>query len=262
MELRLRAKKGFGQHFLVNPGAIRTIVQAVAESPAARILEIGPGPAVLTRPLMDLGRPLWAVELDPEACGLLREALGGHPGFHLIEGDAVTVDLPPGDPCAIVGNLPYNASTAILSRFLLEPFEWERMVFMFQAEVGHRLLGRPGTRDYGPLSILAQLCCRMERLVKLGPGSFAPPPKVDSVVLLFRPREQAPELAERRGILDLLHRGFAQRRKTLANNLQAWLGPEEARNLLHRAGIRPDLRPEAVDPSGWRTLFLASKPSN
>ena len=110
------------------------------------------------------------------------------PHFHLLQGDAVQVPLPEGPPWSVVGNLPYNAATAILTRFLVEPIPWERMVLMFQLEVGQKLLGKPGEKDYGPLSILAQLTTRMTRLMKLGPGAFRPAPKVDSVVLLFEPR--------------------------------------------------------------------------
>lgn len=242
----LKAKKAFGQNFLVNEGAIRAIVGAALEAPSARLLEVGPGPGVLTERLLADGRPLWAVDLDPEAIALLR-ARHPEPHFHLLHGDAVTLPLPEGPAWSIVGNLPYNAATPILARFLTEPILWDRMVLMFQKEVGQKLMGRPGTKEYGPLSVLAQLCAKLTRLAVLGPGSFRPSPKVDSVVLQFDPKADAPDLDARRRLLPLLHRAFTHRRKTLSNTLGA--------EGVSAAGLDPSLRPEALSPEQWLHLM-------
>ena len=244
---RLRAKKRLGQNFLVNEGAIATIVGSALASGAPRLLEIGPGPGVLTERLLADGRPLWAVDLDPEACALLRERFAAQPHFHLLEGDAVRLPLPEGGPWSVVGNLPYNAATPILARLLTEGIPWERMALMFQLEVAQKLMGEPGTKAYGPLSVLAQLCARLTRLVKLGPGSFRPAPKVDSAVVQFDPRPDAPSLAERRALLTVLHRSFAHRRKTLANNWQGVLSAETLTSL----GLASTLRAEVITPSAW-----------
>lgn len=244
---RLRPKKAFGQNFLVNEGAIATIVGASLASGAPRLLEIGPGPGVLTERLLADGRPLWAVDLDPEACELLQTRFGGRPQFHLLQGDAVRIPLPEGGPWSVIGNLPYNAATPILARLLTEGIAWERMVLMFQLEVAQKLMGVPGTKAYGPLSVLAQLCARLTRLVKLGPGSFRPAPKVDSAVVLFEPRADAPSLPERRALLQVLHRSFAHRRKTLANNWQGALSAET----LTSVGLASTLRAEVIEPSAW-----------
>lgn len=253
----LTPKKGFGQHFLVRESAIRAIVDAALASPAPRLLEIGPGPGVLTAPLLEDGRPLWAVELDPEAVAFLERRFEGRGHFHLLRGDAVEAALPADAPLAVVGNLPYNASTAILARFLLEPLPWERMVFMFQLEVARKIHGDCGTKDYGPLSVLAQLTCRITRLLKLGPAAFRPAPKVDSAVLVFQRREDAPAQAVRADLLAFLHRSFAHRRKTLANNWQGWLPPERIRGLLEAQGLPPSVRAEDVPPSAWLALHRA-----
>lgn len=243
----LKAKKSFGQNFLVNEGAIRAIVGAALEAPAQGLLEIGPGPGVLTGPLLEDGRPLWAVDLDPEAIEVLRGRFGDKPHFHLIHGDAVRIPWPEGGPFSVVGNLPYNAATAILTRLLLEPFPWSRLVLMFQLEVGQKILGRPGTKEYGPLSVLAQACSRPARLMKLGPGSFRPSPKVDSVVLTFEPKADAPDHSQRLVLLELLHRAFSNRRKTLGNNLKG-SGWEERLTALN---IDPALRAEAIPVNQW-----------
>lgn len=244
---RLRPKKAFGQNFLVNEGAIRTIVTGALAVPAQRLLEIGPGPGVLTERLLADGRPLWAVDLDPEACDLLKGRFADQAHFHLLQGDAVRIPLPEGGAWSVVGNLPYNAATPILARLLTEGIPWERMVLMFQLEVAQKLMGEPSTKAYGPLSVLAQLCARLTRLVKLGPGSFRPAPKVDSAVVQFDPRGDAPSLAERRNLLIVLHRSFTHRRKTLANNWQGVLSAEALTNV----GLASALRAEVITPAAW-----------
>lgn len=249
------AKKRFGQNFLVNPSAVDLIISHARSATAGHFLEIGPGMGALTEGLLGDGRPVWAFELDPEASALLQDRFGSIPHFHLIQGDAIHVPLPDGPPWSIVGNLPYNAATPILTRFLLEPIPWERMVLMFQLEVGQKLMGKPGEKAYGPLSILAQLTSRITRVMKLGPGSFRPAPKVDSVVLLFEPQEDAPPLELRRELLALLHRSFAHRRKTLANNWQGWMESQDIAAILEAEGLPPAIRAEAVAPSVWLSIL-------
>ncbi len=251
----IRAKKEFGQNFLVQPAHVRIITEAALACPAQGILEIGPGPGTLTNSLAEDGRPLWAVELDPEACEHLEAEFRDRPQVRLLRGDAVTLPLPAGPTWTVVGNLPYNAATPILTRFLLEPIPWEQMVFMFQLEVAQKLTGEAGTKAYGPLGILAQLCTRMTRLLRLGPGAFHPPPKVESAVLRFEPRPGAPPLDLRGPLLDLLHRSFALRRKTLFNNWQGWLGAERARAILDAEGLPPAIRAEAIPPPRWPALL-------
>lgn len=253
----LRPKKALGQNFLVNRGAVARILEAALACPAQALLEIGPGPGALTAGLVADGRPLTALDLDPEAVDLLRERHrgAGHAAFVL--GDAVTAPLPSGRDLVVVGNLPYNAATAILTRLLVENVPWRRMVLMFQLEVGQKILGVPGTKAYGPLSVLAQACSRPSRLLKLGPGSFEPAPKVDSIVLLFEPHPDPLPLAERAGFLDFLHRSFAHRRKTLLNNWQGLVGPEEGRARLAAHGLEAAVRPEAVSVDQWRSLWKA-----
>ncbi|HEX9082523.1 MAG TPA: 16S rRNA (adenine(1518)-N(6)/adenine(1519)-N(6))-dimethyltransferase RsmA [Holophagaceae bacterium] len=250
---RLRPKKSFGQNFLINDGAIAVITGAALGSEAPRLLEIGPGPGVLTDRLLADGRAVWAVDLDPEACDLLRARFGHLDHFHLLQGDAVRVPLPEGDRWSVVGNLPYNAATPILTRLLTEDLPWDRMVLMFQLEVAQKLMGQPGTKTYGPLSVLAQLCTRMTRLAKLGPGSFRPAPKVDSAVVQFDPRPEAPTLAERQALLKILHRSFAHRRKTLANN---WQGTLDA-GALAEVGLEGSRRAESVSPAEWGAVTRA-----
>jgi len=224
-------------------------------SPAPGLLEIGPGPGVLTEKLLGDGRPLWAMDLDPEAIALLGQRFAGLVHFHPILGDAVLAPLPEGGSWSVVGNLPYNAATPILTRFLLEPIPWERLVFMFQLEVGQKILGKPGTKEYGPLSVLSQLCCKVTRLMKLGPGSFRPAPKVDSVVLRFDPLPEAPDYPTRKALLGLLHRSFAHRRKTLVNNWQGFVEAEMTAEILAALKLPGLVRADAIPVATWTELL-------
>ena len=253
----LRAKKSFGQHFLVRREAIRVIVAATLRCSAPALLEIGPGGGAITGSLLEDGRPLFAMELDEEAGAVLRERFATAGNFHLLMGDATALTLPDPGPFAIAGNLPYNAATAILTRFLIEDIPWQKMVLMFQLEVGQKLMGKPSEKQYGPLSVLAQLVAKMTRLMKLGPAAFAPPPKVDSIVLTFEPREGAPSLDLRRPFLAWLHHGFNHRRKTLANNWAGIYAPEVVRGILEHQGLNPAIRAEALTPEQCWRLFTA-----
>ena len=254
---KLRPKKEFGQHFLVAQGAIRAIVAETLRCKAPALLEIGPGGGVITGPLLQDGRPLFAMELDEEAGLVLRERFASAANLHLVMGDATELPMPGPGPWAVVGNLPYNAATAILTRFLVEAIPWERMVLMFQLEVGQKLLGKPSEKNYGPLSVLAQLTTKMAKLMKLGPSAFAPPPKVDSIVLTFEPREGAPPLDLRKPFLSWLHHGFGHRRKTLSNNWAGIHAPEQVRGILEAEGLSPAIRAEALTPEQCWRLFLA-----
>ncbi len=253
----LRAKKAFGQHFLTRREAIRTIVAAALRCPAPALLEIGPGGGAITSPLLEDGRPVHALELDEEAGMVLRERFANLPNFHLVMGDATSLALPGPGPWSIVGNLPYNAATAILTRFLVEDIPWRKMVLMFQLEVGQKLLGKPSEKQYGPLSVLAQLTARMSRVMKLGPEAFSPRPKVDSIVLAFEPLEVPPPLELRPAFLAWLHRSFGHRRKTLSNNWTGAIPPEVVRGILEVEGLNPAIRAEALTPDQCWRLFLA-----
>jgi len=253
----LRPKKEFGQHFLVAQGAIRAIVAETLRCPASALLEIGPGGGAITGSLLEDGRPLFAIELDDEAGAVLRERFATAGNFNLVMGDATELPMPGPGPWAVVGNLPYNAATAILTRFLVEDIPWERMVLMFQLEVGQKLMGKPSEKNYGPLSVLAQLVAKMTKLMKLGPSAFTPPPKVDSIVLTFEPREDAPPLDLRRAFLGWLHQSFGHRRKTLSNNWAGIIPPEQVRGILESEGLNPAIRAEALTPEQCWRLFLA-----
>lgn len=249
------ARKRFGQHFLAAPDIVARIVQAAGLRPGDRVLEIGPGRGVLTRALVAAGGAVTALELDRDLAALLRSDL---PDLHLVEGDALTIDLPslcPGDGWIVCSNLPYNVGTPILERLLAEPLRFPRLVVMLQKEVGERLAAAPDSSEYGSLSVYTQARARVERCFLVPPGAFRPPPKVDSVVL----RLEALPVPDLGGVDPAHHErvvraGFALRRKTLRNALsRVWSG-EEIDRACAAAGIDPGLRAEVLGLEAWTRL--------
>jgi 16S rRNA (adenine1518-N6/adenine1519-N6)-dimethyltransferase len=247
----MRPKKRLGQHFL-QPEWAEKLVEAIDPQPEDHFLEIGPGPGALTLRLARRVSHLTAVELDPDMIAALRPSLP--PNVTLVESDILDADLPAligGRRVRVAGNLPYNVSSPILFRLLDLHQAAGSLVdatLMLQREVAERIEAKPGTKDFGVLSIFVQLHADVRRLLTLPPGAFRPPPKVTSSVirLTFRPprvRIEDPALFE-----SMVRTMFTQRRKTLANALKPFA---ETRQLaaplaLSRAGIDPSRRPETL----------------
>jgi len=241
-ELETRAKRRFGQNFLVEPHVVREIVHAAGLAPGEPVTEIGPGLGVLTRALLDAGAEVTAIELDRDLAAALRVDL---PQVRLVEADALRVDFRGTD--TVVANLPYNVATVLLERLLAARVR--RMVLMFQREVAERLLAAPGDDAYGALSVLVSAEARVSRVLDLPPGAFYPPPKIWSTVLRF---DLLPTVLPP-GFAAVVKKGFAQRRKTLLNGFRD-LGRERAVEVLTAAGIDPGARAETVELERWRRL--------
>lgn len=221
--MSVRAKKRFGQNFLKNIHVIDKILEAAELQPGEPVMEIGPGLGALTDRLLQAEVQLWAVEVDTDLIGMLLER--NHPRLQVVEGDVLKLNwdgLVSDVPCKLVANLPYNISSQVLFKILDHRTMFSRMILMFQKEVGDRLLAQAGSRDYGILSVLMQTWYEVRRVVQVGPGSFSPPPKVDSVVLQFLPLPETRFTIDDEEVYRKLVRGaFTQRRKTLRNSLLA-----------------------------------------
>ena len=247
-------KKRFGQHFLHDAGILRKIVQAIAPRRDDTVIEIGPGEGALTLPLLrELGR-MTVIELDRDLVPRLRALAEGVGELEIINADVLTVDfstLARGAPLRIVGNLPYNISSPILFHCLDHIDAIQDMHFMLQREVVDRMAAAPGSKVYGRLSVMLQLVCRVDPLLRVPPGAFRPPPKVDSAVVRLTPRPEA----ERPSVdADLLARvvkaAFGQRRKTLANAL----GDVVSADQIRAAGVDPRIRAEQLPVSAFVAL--------
>jgi 16S rRNA (adenine1518-N6/adenine1519-N6)-dimethyltransferase len=250
-----RPKKHFGQHFLHDRGVIDRIVAAIAPQPGDRLVEIGPGEGALTLPLLRVAGRLTVVELDAELIDPLRERTRDVGDLEIIHADVLNTDfaeLAGGGKLRIAGNLPYYVSTPILFHCLRFVDAIADMHFMLQKEVVERMAAAAGGKVYGRLSVMLQLACKVEPLLRVAPGAFRPPPKVESAVvrLVPLPTAQRPDPAHARVIEVLVRAAFGQRRKTLANSLRGFADAEAIR----AAGIDPRARAENVPPEGYVAL--------
>ncbi len=217
-------RKRFGQHFLADDGIIDGIVRAIDPRPGQVMVEIGPGLAALTQPLVErLGR-LIVIELDRDLAARLRT----HAQLDVVESDVLRVDFTQlaqaqnAQKLRVVGNLPYNISTPILFHLLEHVAVVEDQHFMLQKEVIDRMVAAPSTSDYGRLSVMLQWRYAMENVLFVPPESFDPPPRVDSAVVRMVPHASPPSLDVKR-LGELVQVAFSQRRKLLRHTLGRWL---------------------------------------
>ncbi len=253
--LGIRARKGLGQHFLVNEGAADAIVAAALEPEPEALLEIGPGLGVLTGRLAASGLPLVAIEKDEGVAPELAHIARDHPNLQVRYEDVLAADLAElaarGRTVA-VGNIPYQITSPLLEKLLACEPPFAAIVLMVQREVGRRLAAEPGTREYGALTLLAQFYAGgPEIIAELSPGSFHPPPRVHSAVLRFTPRTPPIEDAERREwFFAVVRAAFGQRRKQLVNALGGAPGlaldKPQAQAALTSVRIAPERRGETL----------------
>ncbi|MCU1305464.1 MAG: dimethyladenosine transferase [Acidobacteriaceae bacterium] len=265
-------KAKLGQNFLVDPSAAQRIVDALGDISKSIVLEIGPGRGAITQILSKSAGRLIAIEYDRKLAAQLRMAYSRVPNVEIIEADVLSVDFDtiiqgdlggisdrqntPPTKARIVGNLPYY----ITSDILLKLFEFHRnfdsIVIMVQREVADRISATPGKSEYGLLSATAQLYTDVEKLFTLPPEAFSPPPKVHSSVLRLRVNPKAESLGVGAGeFIDFLKLGFAQKRKTLVNNLKPHFEEERLKNGLKELRLRADVRAEAVSLEKMAGLF-------
>jgi 16S rRNA (adenine1518-N6/adenine1519-N6)-dimethyltransferase len=257
----LDARKGLGQHFLLDLNLTRRIARAAAPLGDLTVIEIGPGPGGLTRALLLEGaKRVIAIERDTRCVAALGELAARAEGrLTIIEADALGVDeaaLAGGAPAIVIANLPYNIGAALLVKWLtIEPWPpwYQSLTLMFQREVADRLTAAPRTKAYGRLSLLTQWRCEARRLFDIPARAFTPPPSVTSSVVQLIPHAK-PEPAPLKAFEAVTAAAFGQRRKMLRASL-AKLGDAEA--LLHEAGIEPTERPEGLGVAEFAALARA-----
>jgi 16S rRNA (adenine1518-N6/adenine1519-N6)-dimethyltransferase len=219
-----QARKRFGQHFLTDTAVIEDIVQCIAPKPGDAMVEIGPGLAAMTQPLVERLGHLHVIELDRDLARRLRQ----HPSLQVIESDVLKVNFTAlaarlaVPRLRIVGNLPYNISTPILFHLLDHVAVVIDQHFMLQKEVVERMVAAPSTSHYGRLSVMLQWRYDMEMLLHVGPQAFDPPPRVDSAIVRMLPLAQAATVNQRL-LSELVQVAFSQRRKLLRHTLGRWL---------------------------------------
>jgi len=242
-----RPRKSRGQNFLIHERVIDGIINLLELEPSDSVLEIGPGLGFLTRRLLERAQQVWAIEVDRFlAEHLRRSAWGVDPKLHLIQGDFLQFAPPeflPKMPVKLAGNLPYSIATAVLFRIFEIREQFSLLVLMLQKEVADRIIAKPGTKEFGALSVWCQIHGRVTDKLPVSPEAFFPRPKVRSTVLkieLFSEPRIAP--ADFPALQNLLRAAFGQRRKTLGNALAAYFRQS-------RGQIESWLRSESIDPA-------------
>jgi 16S rRNA (adenine1518-N6/adenine1519-N6)-dimethyltransferase len=248
-------RKRFGQHFLHDPSVIRRIVAAIAPAVGERVVEIGPGRGALTWPLLAQAKHLDAIEIDRDLAQGLRADPRAKEGLQVHVQDALDLDFNAlrgeGPKLRIVGNLPYNISTPLLFHLLEQRESIADMHFMLQREVVERLAAQHGKREYGRLTIMVAASAEVRHLFDVGPGAFAPAPKVWSAIVCLRPSD-APRFphGDDRNLRTVVTAAFSHRRKTLRNALKGLLSDAD----IIACGVDPELRPQMIPPAGWGLL--------
>ena len=264
---RHRPRRRFAQHFLVDRGTIGSIVDLVRPTQGEIVVEIGPGKGALTDALMARLQRLVAVEIDRDLAAMLRERHSAE-GLHLIEGDALKVDLGQvlrdegGERLLVVGNLPYNITAPLLFHCLDYADCIDRAVVMVQREVARRLVAGPGSKDYGLLTVLVAMRAETDLRLQVNRRSFRPVPAVDSAVVELRftavPRFAVGDMVR---FDRLVRRAFGQRRKMLRNSLLG-LNPQGGKDWLAELGRRAEIeltrRPEELSIEEFVRLSDAS----
>jgi 16S rRNA (adenine1518-N6/adenine1519-N6)-dimethyltransferase len=269
-------KPKLGQNFLVDLDAMQRIVDALGDISGTTVVEIGPGEAALTELLAKRAGRVIAVELDRVLAAQLRMRFTPMTNVEILEADILQLDLgtvlgsTPGPlrdlrptglfKTQVVGNLPYYITTDILLKVFSAGSRIETLVLMVQKEVADRIVAEPGTRDYGLLSATAQMYGTVQKLFELGPESFDPPPKVRSAVFRMKMQPRFAELGvDEAGFIGFLKTMFAQKRKTVSNNLKVAYDKEAAKAALTRAGIAPTTRAETIALEAMARLYVDLK---
>ncbi len=269
----VRAATSLGQRFLVDRGVLQTIVEAAELSPADDVLEVGPGPGVLTAQLAERARSVTAVEIDERMVAVLRDTLAGRDNVRVVRADALEVDLfGVGErrPTRIVANVPYQITTPLVERFIGDERRPPLVVVLVQEEVARRMVATASSgKERGYLSVFVQSFADGKIVRRVPPSAFRPAPKVSSAVVALRTRVR-PAFAplDRTAFLRFVSDAFRHRRKQLRGALghEAGVDPERAVAALRDCGIEPRRRAEELTLDEWvalaRALGVATDPSS
>jgi 16S rRNA (adenine1518-N6/adenine1519-N6)-dimethyltransferase len=253
-----RARKRFGQHFLHDQNVIERILRSINPLPGDDLIEVGPGQGALTYPLLKICHELIAIELDRDLVPVLNREAGAYGKLEVINADILEFDLAnlgANRKFRLVGNLPYNISTPLMFHMLESMTQIEDMHFMVQKEVALRIVADPGNTNYGRLSVMLQCRCECQYLFDVAPGSFTPPPRVDSAVIRMIPLARpAHDFGDEKNFAAIVQTAFGQRRKTIANSLKTLV----SRELIEACDIDPGLRAENLSIGDFARLSRAT----
>ncbi|MFT3899269.1 MAG: 16S rRNA (adenine(1518)-N(6)/adenine(1519)-N(6))-dimethyltransferase RsmA [Gordonia sp. (in: high G+C Gram-positive bacteria)] len=268
-ELDVRPTKTLGQNFVHDANTVRRIVAAAGVGPDDHVLEVGPGLGSLTLALLGAAGSVTAVEIDPVLARRLPQTVADYApdqasSLTVVEADALRVGAAdmPGEPTALVANLPYNVAVPVLLHLMSEVDSLRTALVMVQAEVADRLAAEPGNRTYGVPSVKARYFGRVARAGSVGRNVFWPEPKVESgLVRIDRTDDYPRDAATRQRVFTVIDAAFAQRRKTLRAALAGWAGsPAAAEERLRAVGIDPSARGERLGVADYVALAQTALP--
>lgn len=245
----IKMSKKLGQNFLIKRGIVDEIVKAADLQEGEPVLEIGPGIGTLTQGLAQSGANVTAIELDTRLLEVLDTTLAQYSNVTIVHGDVLKLDVPSimnNEPFKVVANLPYYITTPIIMSLLESRLPIERLVVMVQKEVALRMVAKPGTKDYGALSVAVQYYTKPDIVLDVPPKSFLPAPAVTSSVIRCVLRDQPPmDVVDEKLFFRVVKAGFAQRRKTFANTMKTTgLSKDRIEELLAKANIDGQRRGE------------------
>lgn len=245
----IKMSKKLGQNFLIKRGIVDEIVHAAELTPGEPVLEVGPGIGTLTQGLAQSGADVTAIELDRRLLEVLDTTLASYDNVRIIHGDVLKLDVPSimnHKPFKVVANLPYYITTPIIMSLLESKLPIERLVVMVQKEVALRMVAKPGTKDYGALSVAVQYYTEPDIVLDVPPKSFLPAPAVTSSVIRCLLRDKPPvDVIDEKLFFRVVKAGFAQRRKTFSNTMKTTgLSKDRIEELLAKANIDGQRRGE------------------
>lgn len=216
-------RKRLGQHFLIDESVAEKVVDSANLSLDDTVVEIGPGTGILTSRLADIAKKVIAIEIDKKLCHILKDRLSSYGNIAIVNADALQYDYKEiKERFKVVSNLPYSISTPLTIKLIENREMINDMVLMFQKEVADRISAKPGTKDYGSLSIVVQYYADVRKLMNVGRSAFKPPSEVDSAVIRITPRkEPAVKVIDEALFFDIVKNAFSHRRKTIRNNLKS-----------------------------------------
>jgi 16S rRNA (adenine1518-N6/adenine1519-N6)-dimethyltransferase len=265
-----RPSKRFGQNFLTDKSIVKRIIESLNPQPNETIVEIGPGRGALTAPLIERAGQLVAIEFDRNLIPILVDAFAKKENFKLVQSDALITDIcteiRPAATARVIANLPYNIATAVLQRLIEQRACLTELILMLQREVVDRIIAAPGSAERGYLSVFVEAYCETEKLFDVAPASFRPAPKVWSTVVRLQLRPKiAFDVREQKLLWQVVSAGFAQRRKTILNNLRSAPSPLQDRLkarggasiVLCQAEVELQRRAETLALDDWTRIVRA-----
>ncbi|MEY8294516.1 16S rRNA (adenine(1518)-N(6)/adenine(1519)-N(6))-dimethyltransferase RsmA [Limosilactobacillus caviae] len=258
----VRTKKSFGQNFLTDLNVLKNIVEAADITSNDNVIEIGPGIGALTEQLAQSAGEVLALEIDQDLIPVLKEVLSPYDNVKVINQDVLQENLPelikqefkdPTRPIKVVANLPYYITSPILMNLLASPVNWATICVMMQKEVAQRLTAKPGTKQYGALTLAIEYQMQAKIAFDVSRKVFVPSPNVDSAIVVLTPRAEPLPVQpfDKQKLFGFIRGCFAHRRKSLWNNLQSVIGKEPAvkekmQDVLNSLEISPQIRPEKL----------------